>query len=224
MLTKYAVAAFSSTLYRTRTTQTPCSAAGRWPASIRPGCETRSPAQAGSPRSLRQQVRGERRACEPWTPRLLPLIGPDVDKYRVGVYPASRQERNVWCWRPPRTYIQVWLLAVFGFGVPIFIISFVLTPPQTSWLSWTLVPAAEAAFISGLLETWRLYRRRRKARRVLAAVIPGSSPGSAAGGWSTPRAWSGSSGPECPSSTASLWSGLARTPRSRPPERFPARR
>jgi hypothetical protein len=86
----------------------------------------------------------------------------------VGVHVTSGQPRHA----RGRAYIQVWLFAVFGFGVPIFIISFVLTP-QTSWLSWTLVPAAEAAFFSGLLETWRLYRRRQKARRVLAAVIPG---------------------------------------------------
>jgi hypothetical protein len=85
------------------------------------------------------------------------------------VYRTGWEERNVWRWRP-RTYRQLWLFAVLALGVPVFIISAAL-PMQASWLSGAFFSGASAAFFGGLLETWRLYRRRRKARRVLTEMV-----------------------------------------------------
>jgi hypothetical protein len=61
----------------------------------------------------------------------------------------------------PATYGQVWLFAVFGFGVPGFIIWSVVGT-QLSWPSAALSYAASVTFFGGLAQSWRLNRRRQR--------------------------------------------------------------
>jgi hypothetical protein len=67
------------------------------------------------------------------------------------------------CRWKPSTYQQVWLFAVFGFGVPGFIIWSVIGT-QLSWPSAALSYAVSVTFFSGLAQSWRLNQRRRNGR------------------------------------------------------------
>jgi hypothetical protein len=64
----------------------------------------------------------------------------------------------------PRTYKQVWLFAVLGFGVPGFIIWAVVE--QQHSLMQALIYAVSVTFFGGLGPSRRLRRRKRASRWV----------------------------------------------------------
>jgi hypothetical protein len=80
--------------------------------------------------------------------------------YALGVDRTGRRQRIVQFLRwKPSTYVQVWLYAVLGFGVPGFIIWSVIGSHRL-YAAGTY--AAFIAFFGGLGQSWRLNRRRQR--------------------------------------------------------------
>lgn len=83
---------------------------------------------------------------------------------------TGRRRRLVQVFRwKPKSYVQVWLLAVFGSGVPVFIVlSAMYSGAGARELGWgwpvALVQAMALTFVIGLGQSWQLNRRRQQGR------------------------------------------------------------
>jgi hypothetical protein len=80
----------------------------------------------------------------------------------LGVERAGWGQRIVqFCRWQPRTYLQVWLLTVLGCGVPGFVIWY-LAGNGVDWPYMAFTWAALVTFSNGLVQSWRLSRRRQR--------------------------------------------------------------